>query len=91
MKKIEHEVQKLVFYHCPACQDFIEEAIFSVLNQSFSDFEILVDDGGADDTGLIVNRLYELNSKFDFPENQWRYWICAIICFHLLKVNMRCN
>ena len=46
---------------------FIEEAIFSVLNQSFSDFEILVtDDGGTDDTGLIVNRLSELDSRIRF-------------------------
>ena len=63
-----YEVPKVsVFIPAYNCQDFIEEAIFSVLNQSFSDFEILVtDDGGTDDTGLIVNRLSELDSRIRF-------------------------
>ena len=37
------------------CEDFLEESLNSVLNQSFTDFEfICVDDGSSDNTKAII-------------------------------------
>ena len=67
-KNRQYEVPKVsVFVPAYNCEDFIEQAIYSVLNQSYSDFEILVtDDGGTDDTATIVKRLAELDSRIRF-------------------------
>ena len=49
------------------CEDFVEEAIFSVLNQTFADFELLItDDGGTDSTNEIVKKYSELDSRIKF-------------------------
>ena len=44
--------------------DFIEEAIQSVLNQSYTDFEIIcVDDGSTDGSGKIIERMAAVDSR----------------------------
>ena len=67
-KNRQYQVPKVsVFVPAYNCQDFIEEALFSVLNQSFSDFEILVtDDGGTDNTAKLVLQLAEMDSRIRF-------------------------
>ena len=53
--------------------EFIEEAIESAINQTYSDFEILiVDDGSKDGSQKIINELSEKYSKIRiiFQENQ---------------------
>ena len=67
-KNRQYQIPKVsVFVPAYNCQDFIEEALFSVLNQSFSDFEILVtDDGGTDDTAKLVLQLAEMDSRIRF-------------------------
>ena len=64
----QYQVPKVsVFVPAYNCQDFIEEALFSVLNQSYSDFEILVtDDGGTDNTAELVLNLAKLDSRIRF-------------------------
>lgn len=64
----QYEVPKVsVFVPAYNCQDFIEEALFSILNQSYTDFEILVtDDGGTDNTAEIVLDLAKTDSRIRF-------------------------
>ena len=46
------------------CEKYIETCVDSVLNQTFTDFEIiLVDDGSPDDSGKLCDQLSEKNNK----------------------------
>ena len=71
-RKYEHnrhyEIPKVsVFIPAYNCEDFIEEAMYSVLNQSYSDFEVLVtDDGGTDETRKLVEKIAKLDSRVRF-------------------------
>ena len=55
-------------------EQFVAEAIESVLDQSFQDFEFLItDDGSSDGTQELVRRFAELDSRIKFvafPENR---------------------
>ena len=68
VKNAVYEVPKVsVFMPAYNCEDFIEEAIISVLNQSFSDFELLItDDGGTDSTHEIVKKYEQLDNRIKF-------------------------
>ena len=63
-----YEIPKVsIFMPAYNCEDFVEEAIFSVLNQTFADFELLItDDGGTDSTNEIVKKYSELDSRIKF-------------------------
>ena len=46
------------------CEKYLENCVNSILNQIFSDFEIiLVDDGSPDNSGIICDRLAEKHNK----------------------------
>ena len=60
-----YEVPKVSIY-MPAynCQNFVEEAIESALNQTYTDIEVVVvNDGSTDETGEILDRLYGENPR----------------------------
>jgi len=56
------------------CQNFIEQSILSIINQSFNDFEwIIINDGSSDKTWDIVTKLtdkYENIIKIDNKDNK---------------------
>ncbi|THB71827.1 MAG: glycosyltransferase [Desulfobulbaceae bacterium] len=55
-------------------ENFIGEAVESVLNQTFSDFElIVVDDGSTDKTGEIVQSYRDERLNYYYQENQDAY------------------
>ncbi len=63
-----YQIPKVSVY-IPAynCQDFIRDALYSVLNQTYTDFEILVtDDGGTDETANIVQDIAKSDSRIRF-------------------------
>ena len=60
-----YEIPKVSVY-IPAYNaiDFIEEAIESVLNQTYTDLEIVVvNDGSTDETGEFLDKLYGVNPR----------------------------
>ena len=63
-----YEIPKVsVFMPAYNCQDFIKEAILSVINQSYADFELIItDDGGTDATAEIILKFTELDSRIKF-------------------------
>lgn len=63
-----YEVPKVsVFIPAYNCEDFIEDAINSVINQTYTDLEILVtDDGGTDKTADLVKQMANLDSRIRF-------------------------
>ena len=67
-KNRQYEVPKVsVFIPAYNCEDFIEDAIYSVMNQTYTDLEILVtDDGGTDKTADLVKRMAEFDSRIRF-------------------------
>ena len=53
------------------CQDYIREAVESVLRQTFDDFElILIDDGSTDDTPLILRQFTDARIHLITKQNQ---------------------
>ena len=68
VKDKTYEIPKVsVFMPAYNCENFIKEAILSVINQTFADFELLItDDGGTDSTGEIIERYAELDSRIKF-------------------------
>ena len=71
-KNRRYEVPKVsVFIPAYNCEDFIEDAIYSVINQTYTDLEILVtDDGGTDNTANMVKQMAERDSRIRFFPNQ---------------------
>ena len=67
-KNRRYEVPKVsVFIPAYNCEDFIEDAIYSVINQTYTDLEILVtDDGGTDNTANLVKQMAERDSRIRF-------------------------
>lgn len=67
-KNRQYEVPKVsVFIPAYNCEDFIEDAIYSVMNQTYTDLEILVtDDGGTDKTADLVKQMAEFDSRIRF-------------------------
>ena len=52
-------------------EKFVGEAIESVLNQSYEDFElVIVDDGSTDKTAEIINSFNDLRIKYHYQSNQ---------------------
>ena len=68
VKNTTYEVPKVsIFMPAYNCEKFIDEAILSVLNQSHSDFELLItDDGGTDSTDVIIKKYAELDDRIKF-------------------------
>ncbi|MDA0716205.1 MAG: glycosyltransferase, partial [archaeon] len=64
----QYEIPKVsVFIPAYNCEDFIEDAINSVLKQNFSDFEILItDDGGNDNTVKIIKKMMKKDKRIRF-------------------------
>lgn len=55
-------------------QRFVGEAIESVLNQTFSDFEfIIIDDGSTDNTAEVINSYKDDRISYYYQENQDAY------------------
>lgn len=52
-------------------EDYIEELIISILNQSFTDFEfVILDDGSTDNTKMIIERyLHDKRIKYFYQNN----------------------
>ena len=60
-----YEIPKVSIY-IPAYNaiDFIEEAIESAFNQTYTDLEIVVvNDGSTDETGELLDQMYGVNPK----------------------------
>ena len=60
-----YEVPKITVY-IPAynCESFIEEAVESALNQTFTDLEVVIcNDGSTDGTGKLIDQLYGSNPR----------------------------
>jgi glycosyltransferase involved in cell wall biosynthesis len=56
---------------CYNCGKFIEEAIVSVINQSYKNWELLIiNDGSTDDTELIVNKFLSSKIKYFTQANK---------------------
>ena len=67
-KNRQYEVPKVsVFIPAYNCEDFIKDAIYSVMNQTYTDLEILVtNDGGTDKTADLVKQMAESDSRIRF-------------------------
>ena len=45
-------------------QDYVEECIKSILNQTLADFEVIcIDDGSKDNSGKILDRLAQMDRR----------------------------
>jgi len=56
---------------CFNSEKFIEEAIQSVLEQSYADFELMIIDGGStDNTVSIINRLSKIDNRISYIANR---------------------
>ena len=68
VKNKTYEVPKVsIFMPAYNCEKFIEEAILSVINQTYTDFELVItDDGGNDSTAEIIKQYAELEPRIKF-------------------------
>ena len=64
----KYEIPKVsVFMPAYNCESFIDEAISSVLNQTYSDFELVItNDGGTDNTESRIIELAKLDDRIRF-------------------------
>ena len=52
-------------------QDYLEESVLSILNQSFRDFEfIIVEDGSSDDSPRILERFARQDQRISLIRNE---------------------
>ena len=59
-------------------EQFIETAINSVINQTYTNFEIIVvNDGSVDNTREIVNKIALKNEKIKLINKEKRWCICS--------------
>lgn len=68
-----NHIHPIVSVIIPTCNraSYLEKAIFSVLEQSFASFELLlVDDGSDDETKEIVKHIKDKRLKYIYQENQ---------------------
>jgi glycosyltransferase involved in cell wall biosynthesis len=65
-----------VIMPCYNAQKYISIAIGSILNQTFSDFElIIINDGSTDNTHLEIKRFIDKRIKYiQFPKNKGNYY-----------------
>ncbi|EFS96762.1 glycosyltransferase, group 2 family protein [Capnocytophaga ochracea F0287] len=60
-----------VLIPCYNCEEFVEEAVISIVKQSYSNLEILViDDGSTDNTKTILQRLVQKDSHIKYIKNE---------------------
>ena len=58
------------------CWDYIEEAIQSILSQSYTDFEfIIIDDGSSDNSWDIIQSYAKKDSRITAMQNEENLWI----------------
>lgn len=58
-------------------EKFLSEAILSILNQDFSDFElIIIDDGSTDYSAQIVEKFSKKDERIIFLKNEKNLKIC---------------
>ena len=60
-----------VLIPCYNCEKYVEEAVMSIIEQSYSNLEILViDDGSTDNTGSILQELAQKDSRIRYIKNE---------------------
>ena len=60
-----------VLIPCYNCEKYVEKAVTSIIEQSYSNLEILViDDGSTDNTGSILQELAQKDSRIRYIKNE---------------------
>ena len=60
-----------VLIPCYNCEEYVEEAVMSIIKQTYSNLEILViDDGSTDNTKTILQRLAQKDSRIRYIKNE---------------------
>ena len=60
-----------VLIPCYNCEKYVEEAVMSIIKQTYSNLEILViDDGSTDNTKTILQRLAQKDSRIRYIKNE---------------------
>ena len=59
-----------VLIPCYNCEEYVEEAVMSIVKQTYSNLEILViDDGSTDNTGCILQELAKKDNRIKYIKN----------------------